>query len=334
MKKPLMQSMRATGLLAVVMLLALLAGCDNNEAFDKPSKALGVVMYLTPDLDSTYQVLAFAGLASRINREGDYTVVSPTNQAWGDFIKTSELYDSLSQAEFRNVFSDVTLFAYNYVLPGKLMANQLTGGQTQALGGEKMMWQVGTDGKMYAYDGVTGAVLGSANILESNITMGASNGYIHKIDKVIPHPRFPRKTISQYLADTTAFTVLRSAFARVPQYQQLLEGGRGRYTVLAPSDSVFAVYFSKDPNYKSVAQMPADSVKKLVSRFIYKDFVQATLLNGFITPLEPPSPTIRQIRSRNEYYYSINRPPFNNVTYNIRATNGIVHILKVIPTNQ
>jgi hypothetical protein len=222
-------------------------------------------------------------------------------------------------------------FGYNYVITGKKTAADLTAAGAEALGGEKMRWQIGADGRMHAYDGATGLELGSAAILETDISLGAPNGVIHKIDKVIRHPGFPARTISGYLADSAAFSILRSAFARVPAYEKLISGGEGAFTVLAPSDSAFSAYFDRHPNYKSIEAMPTDTVVSLVNRLLYKGLLFPDLLNGNITPIAPIQPGVTQVRSRNEYYYSLGNRAYANRTYNIRATNGVIHLLKQIP---
>ncbi len=314
--------------------LLVLPGCNPEEQYAQPSKGLGVILYLTPDMDSTYQVLALSGLAPRINKEGEFTVISPSNGAWADFIKTSDLYDSLRQERFwrgGSGFSDVMSFGYNYVITGKKTAADLTAAGAEGLGAEKMRWQIGADGRMYAYDGTTGQELGSAAILETDISMGAPNGLIHKIDRVIRHPGFPARTISGYLADSAAFSILRSAFERVPDYLKKISGGEGAFTVLAPSDSAFQVYFDAHPNYKSLDAMPTDTVVSLVNRFLYKGLIFPDLLNGNLTPIAPVRPGVTQVRSRKEYYYALDNRAYANRTHSIRATNGVIHILKQIP---
>jgi len=112
-----------------------------------------------------------AGLVDTLNGPGPFTVFAPTDEAH-THLPEGVLADLL-KPENVETLKAVLLF---HVVPGKIMAEELTG----------MTFLHTAGGSQLAVDATNGVKVGSATVIQADIA--ADNGVIHVIDGVLSPP--------------------------------------------------------------------------------------------------------------------------------------------------
>lgn len=163
--------------------------------------------------------LKAAGLVETLKGAGPFTVFAPTDEAFAAL--PAGTVESLLKAENKEKLRAVLLY---HVAPGSQDASAVLSGHTiTTLNGQRA--------DVSRREG--GAFIDGARIVKTDV--GASNGVIHVIDKVIlPESR----TIPQIAEGAGSFGTLLAAVKAAG-----LEGtlsGQGPYTVFAPTDEAFA----------------------------------------------------------------------------------------------
>ena len=115
--------------------------------------------------------LEAAGLTDVLSGDGPYTVFAPTDEAFGAL--PAETLEALLQPQNRELLT--TILTY-HVVPGKVMAADVSSGEVSTVQGEEITFMVGE----------TSVMVNNAQILATDIT--ADNGVIHVIDSVILPP--------------------------------------------------------------------------------------------------------------------------------------------------
>ena len=109
-----------------------------------------------------------AGLVETLNGKGPFTVFAPTDEAFAKL--PAGTVENLLKPENKEKL--VAVLTY-HVLPGKLMAANVTTTNAKTVNGKKLAIKV-DDGKV---------TVGGANVVKTDIA--ASNGVIHAIDAVL-----------------------------------------------------------------------------------------------------------------------------------------------------
>jgi uncharacterized surface protein with fasciclin (FAS1) repeats len=141
-----------------------------QESADAPAANNTVVAVAlgNEDFSTLVTALTAADLVEALGGEGPFTVFAPNNAAFGKLPPAT--LESLLQPENKGQLAKILT---SHVVPGKVMAADVTTGEVTTLSGEKI--QVVKDG-----DTVT---FGGANVIAADID--ASNGVIHVIDTVV-----------------------------------------------------------------------------------------------------------------------------------------------------
>jgi uncharacterized surface protein with fasciclin (FAS1) repeats len=133
-----------------------------------------------------------SGANALLSAGGDFTVLAPTNDAFGaiDDKTMHALILEPSQPKLKKLLS-------YHILPGKLMAANLASTQTrQSVTGEEL-----------SFSENNGLKINSASVQARNIE--ATNGVIHQIDTVLTPPTKPETAIAN-AATTTEFAAPRA----------------------------------------------------------------------------------------------------------------------------
>lgn len=162
-----------------------------------------------------------AGLESTLRGKGPFTVFAPTDAAFAEV--PSFLTDKLLTAPYK---AELGLILKYHVVSGNVKAADVLG-KTQSVdsvGGPKLDVN-GSGGKV--------VLNGSATVTSADV--GASNGTIHVIDKVL----LPSivDTAANYVDGTTKFSTLVTAVGAADLVATL--SGPGPFTVFAPTDAAF-----------------------------------------------------------------------------------------------
>lgn len=156
---------RRIALLAAAAALAL-AGCATPQA----PVSVADTIARDPELTTLSGLVQKAGLADMLKTGGPYTVFAPTNDAFKAV--PAKALDDLAADPSRLK----AVLAY-HVIPGKVMAEQVKNGDVKTeQGGKLALSRAGT------FVTVEDAMVQTADI-------GASNGVVHTIDRVLMPPR-------------------------------------------------------------------------------------------------------------------------------------------------
>ena len=155
-------------LLSLLPLFALLAGCASQPPAGPKSVAETIAQ--DPQLSTLNGLVQQAGLVDTLKAAGPYTLFAPTNEAFKAV--PAKTLDDLGRdpAVLKNVLSF-------HVLPAKLTAAEVKPGNVKTAQGANIALA-------RAGDFLT---VEDAMVQQADIT--ASNGVIHKVDRVLMPPR-------------------------------------------------------------------------------------------------------------------------------------------------
>jgi uncharacterized surface protein with fasciclin (FAS1) repeats len=158
-------------------------GADGTTGTTGTVGATGTVVEVASS-DSEFSTLASAlqaaGLTETLEQAGPYTVFAPTNEAFQAL--PPETLDALLRPENKAELERVLSY---HVVPKAISSTQITAGEVPTVEGESITAKV---------DSATNSVeVNDATVTGTDIS--ASNGVIHKIDKVLLPPDFDPATL-------------------------------------------------------------------------------------------------------------------------------------------
>lgn len=141
---------------------------NDTEAAPAPMSAVEVAI-ATPSLTTLVTAVTEAGLATTLDGEGPFTIFAPTNAAF-EALPAGTLDTLLAPAGQSDLQSILTY----HVVPGEIMASDITDGMTvETVNGGTLTFAVTDTGVT-----VNGAAVSTADV-------AASNGVVHIIDGVL-----------------------------------------------------------------------------------------------------------------------------------------------------
>jgi uncharacterized surface protein with fasciclin (FAS1) repeats len=155
--------------LAVLGFAAVLTACAHagNKNMDQASQQKDIVdtAVAAGSFNTLATALQEAGLIETLKGEGPFTVFAPTDEAFAK-VPQDQLNALLANKEML-----VKVLTY-HVVPGKIMAADVTSGQVMTVEGQPLTITTGN-----------GVMVNNANVIKTDIV--ASNGVIHVIDTVV-----------------------------------------------------------------------------------------------------------------------------------------------------
>ena len=128
----------------------------------------------TESLSTLVAAVKAAGLVETLQGEGPFTVLAPTNDAFAKL--PAGTVETLLQPENKATLTSILTY---HVIPGKVMAADLSNGQkVKTVQGTELTVEI-TDGKVYFVD----AKGGKAMVTTADVN--AANGVVHIIDTVL-----------------------------------------------------------------------------------------------------------------------------------------------------
>ncbi len=253
-----------------------------------------------------------AGLKGTLESDGPFTVFAPTDEAFAALAASGINPEAALQ--------NILLY---HVVPGNLKAADVLaeGELTTAFDGKSFTVAVeGGNAVITTPDGVT------ATIIMTDIE--ASNGIIHVIDAVIPPPvnaldlsplGDPDLTIAEIAVANGNFDTLVAALDAAGLVSVF--ASPGDYTVFAPTDDAFAALGEETIN--ALLADPTGELTKILTYHVVGD-----------------SLSINQV-ANSKYIATLNGAPLpvsfdggqvtvdgaTVVLYNIRASNGVIHVI-------
>lgn len=304
---------KGLGLWVMLVLLCGAAACSDDDDDDDNGTVMGDgtivdVASSNDDFSTLVDAVVRADLASTLSGAGPFTVFAPTNAAF----TASGITDvnAVDVAELRQIL-------LYHVIPAEVPASAVQAGPVDSAA--ELTFFLGTDSGVTINGG--NSVTGGANVTTTDI--GAENGVIHAIDRVLLPPDIP--TAATYGGLTELVSAVGSAAA--------LESGMtvaaalaadGALTVFAPTNEAFG---------RAPADLTAEALRDVLLLHVV-DEGSAVLSTGipataeslsgetltFDTAVTPPTVAGPGGATGDDGSADI-------ITVDIRATNGVVHVI-------
>lgn len=289
-----------------------------------PLPSIKDLAVLNPNFSLLVAALTRADLVTTFTNAGTFTVFAPTNAAFTDAGLTLEVINNTPIPALTEILK-------NHVLGSTKTASELTTGYVKTLA----KGAASTTNFLDMYVDLTSGVKlnGVATVDNSAPNVGATNGVIHVVNKVINLP-----TIATHAVANPAFNTLESIVTGASQAGVLaVLTGTTAYTVFAPTDAAFSAFnteLTTTANPTGLAGVSAANVTKVLQYHVIPGNKLAADLSAgststalvgqnFILALTP-TVKITDINGR-----------ISNVTpANVQCTNGVIHVLDkvLLPT--
>ena len=270
-----------------------------------------------------------AGIASTLTApNANLTVFAPTDAAFGTlasqlgFANAGAMVTALSAADLGKILT-------YHVLPGtKSAADLKAGGATQATA-----YNFAGSAARIALDTSSGVAITDAALATARVTVadvGANNGVVHVIDKVLVPPGV-LNVVQMAQANPGTFSALVDAVVATGLAPAL--SGAGPFTVFAPTNTAF----TGAPSGLSTSQLSSVLLYHVVSGQVLSTGIpfgtpvatlDTTTLSGATVPAQ--SITINS----NLTITDSTAVPGNILATDVRASNGVIHVIgKVLIPN-
>lgn len=230
---------------SLVLLFGFIStACEDSTTEMETYSSIYELTASDPDLSNLKAAIDKAGLASTLNQSGNFTVFAPSNAAFSQFLSANG-FASLNDVPTA-ALKEILL---NHVLGTKMMASQVATGyvSTMAKGSASS-----TRNLSMFVNTASGVKLNGVSTVTQTDLM-ATNGVIHKVDKVIGLPT----VVTHFLANPN-FSTLVSALTRndMPDFVGILGGSTGSpFTVFAPNNAAFGSLLT-EINLPGLASIP------------------------------------------------------------------------------
>jgi transforming growth factor-beta-induced protein len=284
---------------AVMLPLLLLTNCQEDEVDVRDKGGLPVVSVLNSfesegKFSTFYEIMTELGVVPLYNGSGpsyEYTIFAPTNAAFEAFFERYDTYDGIGDIPDAILFD---LLEY-HIVEGSISSGDLGNAKTTVQGTDITF--------------SNGMINGRANITTAD--RAARNGFVHEIDAVLLPPTIGQQTILEIAAANSEFSTLAAAISRFPDLVDLIDGGDGAFTVLAPTDAAFDA---------ALAALPVSTLEEIPDPLL-RVVLEYHLLDGLFTSGAIPGP---QVTLGGE---TLNLDLEVVNTADVGATNGLVHIV-------
>ena len=251
----------------------------------------------TPDLSTLVTAIGAANLGGTLSGAGPFTVFAPVNSAFAAV--PADVLTRLLETGNVDILSKVLRY---HVVPGRVLAADLTEGQTVTT----------VEGTTLRITLAGGARVNDARITATDIQ--ATNGVVHLIDGVL--------TESLDIVDVATirgFSSLVNAVATAGLVEAVRGNGSGEgITVFAPTNAAFAALGTLPENPTLTSVLTAHVVNgRALSTGLSNNQVVPSLQGGDLTIQTGPL----RIRGAG------NTDPVNITVTDIRAKNGIIHVI-------
>jgi uncharacterized surface protein with fasciclin (FAS1) repeats len=294
---------------------------DDPVPTPTPTPTPTIAGYVTADTSFSILLAAVskAGLAGALSGPGTFTVFAPTNAAFRAAGITTAAIGTLDSATVKAIVSYHALAAT--VKSGDVPASDAVTTLNTA--------------KLFASKNGNGVFVNGIKVLTADVAV--SNGVIHVIGSVLSPPT---KTITQIALATptdTTFSFLVAAVVRAGLLSTI--SGSGKFTVFAPTNNAFRAAGFATP----AALTAADSatVRKIVLAHVLPTNVFASDLSAVAAPTTNTANPLASVSPQQTLTFAGttvkitgSTNPASNIitttsgaTFNIVATNGVVHVI-------
>lgn len=248
--------------------------------------------------------LKAANLVDALRGAGPFTVFAPSDEAFAKLPKGT--LESLLKPENADQLRGILLY---HVVPGNYVARDVTRSNTAAtLNGQRLAFKVGGGSVM----------VDSAKVVKANIE--CANGVIHVIDTVV----LPESaSIVDVAKKAGTFNTLLTAAKAAGLVETL--GGKGPFTILAPTDEAFA-------------KLPTGTVESLLkpeNRDQLAAILKYHVVPGRVSAREAVTANMAKTLFGETVIFDLRDGQLtvngvNVVATDIDASNGMVHVINAV----
>ena len=215
---------------AMVLFLASCSEDDDNNVepqVQPTEKSIVEIATSDDNFSILVEALVKADLVTTLNGDGPFTVFAPTNAAF------EMLFETLNVNGIEDLSAEaLTPILLYHVMSGKAMSSDISTGYYETLSAAT------PDNKgIVLYAMVSSGVMINNSINVATADIGASNGVVHVVDKVILPP-----TVVDIAIANSNFSTLVAAVVKAGLVEAL--SAEGPYTVFAPTNAAFDAAFT------------------------------------------------------------------------------------------
>lgn len=304
-------------LFAVALMFGfLMFSCDDSRDEMPNSGSIYDLASRDADLSNLKAAIDKAGLSSTLSGAGTFTVFAPSNAAFTQFLGENG-YASLNDVPAA-ALKEILL---NHVLSAKVMAANVTTGYVSTLA--KGSASNTRNLSMYINTASGVKINGISTVTKTDIE--ASNGVIHKVDKVIGLP-----TIVTHAAANPNFSILVSALTRndMPNFAGILSGSASSpFTVFAPTNAAFTSLLT-ELSLPNLAAVPTSTLENALRYHVVTGAnVASTDIVNNMTVTTFQGGTFKITTTGGVKITDAKNRVANVIATDVQCSNGIIHAL-------
>merc|ERR1719454_2338036 len=290
--------------------LVTMATAQRQRFRPRSSKSIVELAVGTKDLSTLVAALKAGKLVTALSGKGPFTVFAPTNAAFAKLPKAT--LNSL--LKYKNIKTLQAVLEY-HVVSGAICSKSLKSENTvKTLESETMLVEVKNGGVTINH---------AAHVTTADVA--ASNGVVHIIDAVLLPPSMTKQSIVELAAGNKDLSTLVAALT-AGKLVTALEG-KGPFTVFAPTNEAFA----KLPKATLNSLLEPKNIKQLDAVLEYHVVAGAAVFSKSLKASQRvktlQGSTILVQRSWRGVYIN---GKSKVTTADVKATNGVVHIINTV----
>lgn len=294
----------------------LLTSCEETRDDFETPKSIYELASADVDLSNLKAAIDKAGLAGTLGASGSFTVFAPSNAAFSQFLADNG-FASLNDVPTA-ALKEILL---NHVLASKVMAAQVTTGYVSTLA--KGSASSSKNLSMYINTASGVKINGISTVTKTDIS--ASNGVIHKVDKVIGLP-----TVVTHALANPNFSSLVAALTRsdMPNFAAILSGTTSSpFTVFAPTNAAFTSLLTELslPNLGAVPTATLENVLKY--HVVAGANVLSTDITNNMNVTTFQGGTFKITTTGGVKITDANNRVSNVIATDVQCSNGVIHAI-------
>lgn len=309
-----------------ILFVAIFQSCDDNDDPVVVDTNTIVDVAIDNNLSSLVAAVTRAELVTTLSREGDFTVLAPTNAAFAEFLEDNG-FDSVNDVP-KETLKNILL---NHVITGSLRSTDLETGyaSTNAISAAS-----NTNMSIYINVGDNVMFNGTSKVDIANVP--ADNGIVHVVDKVIGLP-----TIVTFATADSNFDSLVAALTREDDFSYVATlssqvgaaGSVAPFTVFAPTNEAFASLITDDlpDSVTSLADIDKATLSSTLNTHVVTglNVLESGLSNNMPVPTLGGELTVGLNASAATLTDPNGRVSTITAT-NVQANNGVIHVINKV----
>lgn len=294
----------------------LFVSCDESRDDVETPKTIYELASMDADLSNLKAAIDKAGLASTLGASGNFTVFAPSNAAFTQFLADNGFanLNDVPNAALKEIL-------LNHVLSNKVMAAQVTTGYVSTLAKGNASSSKNLSMFINTASGVK--INGISTVTKTDIT--ASNGVIHKVDKVIGLP-----TVVTHALANPNFSSLVSALTRndMPDFAGILSGTTNSpFTVFAPTNAAFSSLLT-ELNLPNLGAVPAATLENVLKYHVVAGAnVLSTDITNNMNVTTFQGGTFKITTTGGVKITDANNRVSNVIATDVQCSNGVIHAI-------